>query len=552
MSPARPAVAGWLAVGTAVLALSGGCGPVVEEPPVEGTPKIEPAADCLHQPAAFVLAAEVPPFEHRQPTPIPGSHKRAFDREIAGGLAAGDFDGDGFDDLFVTQLVGPSAILWGDGEGAFPARSDGPDGPLLLAAPWDADADGRPEVLTAGPGRLRLVRADEGRSVQSDDLDRYTIAGQPGALGIADWDLDSDLDLYVGGYLLRVDPGDPFLPVPGPDRLLRFDGWMSDGPSWVDSTTTRPPAEDGATLHALFRDLDGDGGPELIEVHDFGDLVPTRLWGHGGVEDGGSPRWIGGDSPFGPVGSPMGAAVEDFDGDGTLDVVFSNLGLPTAYRGVGAEGWVDTSLAWLSSLPDVAGDASWSVIPLDVGADGRPDLFFSYGPLEPEHTTGPAPAVSFQSRLVRNTVDEHAEIDLRWDPAAVPDWGPWGARGVVVGDWNGDAVADLAVARLGAAPAILLGTCPQGGRLRIDLRQPGTRNPLAVGAELRVTVDGWTRRQVVSASGPGTFSGGGSAIFVGTGGAAEIDVEVRWPGGSWVRYAALPSASTVRIERPLP
>ncbi len=137
----------------------------------------------------------------------------------AGAVAVGDYDNDGFLDLFVTSLDGTDPALYlnrGDGTFVRDARTDGLRRKLagvagLDAAFFDFDNDGRLDLIVVGKGGVRLFRNDATRGFEdySSILPDGLRAGR--AVAVADIDQDGDLDLIVAGW-------------DGRPRVLRNDG----------------------------------------------------------------------------------------------------------------------------------------------------------------------------------------------------------------------------------------------------------------------------------------------------------------------------------------
>ena len=459
-----------------------------------------------------------------------------FLREIGGGVLAADLDDDGATDLLFPEHGGPGALYWGAGDGTFtpgdglPARSE-TDQSVSAA---DFDADGDLDVLILGIDSIALLRNDGDRTF-TDVTAAFELVRPPGLHGGSSWadfDGDGDLDLFVAGHALEWD-----------SDLGQFDAvadslFRNDGDRFVDVVGDLPYAEGvgGPTLHAIWRDVDRDGDPDLLKFNDFGFFfLDGPFWENRGA-DGDGWSWVDRRAEtIADLGAPMGAAIEDFDGDGLDDLITTDIGPPRAFRSDATWSWVDVSAAWLPGLPDTDRWVSWSVLAIDVAGSGRPSLLITYGPLalhpdEPDDTYGREPHQP--DRLLQPEWDGDSFQGWTEDPDALPEQPLSNSRGAAETDLNGDGVPDLVIARIGEPPAVWLGRCTGAGRLVVDVRDPDGTNPSAIGAEVTVEVDGRVRRQTVEAGGRGSFSGQGPTLYFGTGAAAKVDrISVRWPDG---------------------
>lgn len=494
------------------------------EDPVEG-PAFEP------QPG---------PFEAHRPTTElpPGLDPRARDQilEMTAGLILADIDDDGFVDLLLPQGDGEHALYWGVGDGTFAdvVRPHPGGRPASGGSVADVDGDGDLDVLLYGVGALTLLVNEGGRAF-SDQTSAWGLTpsgpGWPGGSAWSDVDGDGDLDLFVGGYAELIEP--PGNLVPSPDAL-----WLNEGSSFRLANEQLSPPAPGLTLHPVFADLDGDGDQDLVRLADFGDFAePTSLYENvGGAFVDRRPETLA-------TGFAMGGAVEDLDGDGIVDLFVSNLGRPTAWRGLGAWDWVDVSATWAAELPSAQSSVSWSVVPLDADADGVDELWVTYGPLDPSSADGPGYDPAQPDRLLRRVGDAW---EVAPSPAGEPT--PTSSRGLVVGDLDGDGVLDAITGVVAGRPLLALGRCTEGARLQVDLRDEGA-NRRGVGARVEARTDDglWTRE--VRAGGPGTFSGQGPAVHFGLGDAETVDLLVIWPDGEEQEVRDVPADAAVTVRR---
>ncbi len=215
--------------------------------------------------------------------------------------------------------------------------------------------------------------------------------------------------------------------------------------------------------------------------------------------------------------------MQDLDGDGFTDLWISDIGRTRAFRGTADWGFIDVGLVWIDPAEHGPSDVSWSLIPVDVDADGTSEVFVTYGGLLEPETNG-LPAVPDQpDRLYRWQGDRFVS-----DPSALPMLPARNARGAARGDLDGDGWPDLVVRNIDGPLTVLMGRCTDAGRVVVRLDDRTTSNRFGVGA--RVTVDGSTR--TVQAGGLGTYSGSGPELYFGVGASDAVDVSVVWPDGS--------------------
>ena len=516
-----------------------------------------------------------------------GTRSSQLPEDMGAGVAWGDWDGDGDDDLFAVAAGGPltappetwaESVLYenvsSEGSGLAFRRSGAFPGARIvgMGAAWgDYDGDGHLDLALSGYRTLRLYRnlgPEEGHRLVPDerfpppglDPERYW-AG----LSWGDYDLDRDLDLYVTGYVrYEEDPNareqvsrqyghavpytlNPVSYEPEVNLLLRNDGGGAftevAGELGVENRA-------GRSLGALWRDFDDDGRLDLYVANDVSDNALFRgvgaAAGEGTFEDIGLAAWVA------DYRGAMGLAAGDWNRDGDDDLfvthwvaqenaLYDNLLADQRAREEAGTGPALPAGVGFSDLAAPLGlgqialrFVGWGTELADLDGDGWLDLLVVNGSTferKEDHTLlEPEPPL-----LLWNRRGEHFH-DLA--PLAPALSEPHVGRGMAMADADGDGDLDLAIHHWGEGIQLLRNDMQTGRSVELALvsRGPdgsptGRGDGAVVIARVLDPQAGETihRRGVTGAS---YLSQSSATVHIGLGRAERVDVvEVRWLGG---------------------
>jgi hypothetical protein len=262
--------------------------------------------------------------------------------QLGPGMAWGDADGDGDDDLYVSGASGQTRQIIRREPGgtfrvvipqAFVADQAAEDAaPLFFDADTDGDQDlyvASSSVESASADRLyindengQFKRADAGWITDADSSasnDAVNSAQSHSVVCAADYDRDGDLDLFVGGRCVAGQ-----YPLPAESRLLRNDGGRF---ARIENEVAPELAARGMVTSALWSDADDDGWLDLLITYEWG---PVRLFHNRAGQQLVDVSQDAGLTDR--LGLWNGIAGRDFDHDGDIDYVVTNLGLNTKYE----------------------------------------------------------------------------------------------------------------------------------------------------------------------------------------------------------------------------
>jgi hypothetical protein len=483
---------------------------------------------------------------------------RYFLPEIMGGGAGWlDFDGDGRLDLYVREgcrLEAPdetppdrvSRLFRNMGHGEFhdvtSASDSGFQGYGQGCAVGDFDADGFPDLFIANFGTNALFQ-NNGDGTFADVTTVSGVGAGQWASSAAWFDADADglLDLYVANYMdvtfenskvceYDKKPGycGPGSYKPLPDVVYRNRG---DG-TFVDATEEWGFSEtEGNGLAVVAADFDNDLRPEVYVAND---MTPNHLFTQSSTFDAeGVPRKRYANvahsagcalSDAGMNEAGMGIACADFDGDGLPDLFLTHYYhmKNTLYHNRGGLIFDDDSRRTRIAATsfESLGFGTWA---FDYDRDGDPDLFVANGHvLGSNHTPN-----EMRPQLLLNTRGVFSDIS---DEAGEYFQGFWLGRGVAAADFDDDGDLDLVVTHLDRRLALLSNETTTGnGFIGLELLTVSRIPP--VGG--RVVVTCGSLRQVMTIMAGGSYlCASDSRILAGIGDASDpVQVELYWPSG---------------------
>jgi hypothetical protein len=434
------------------------------------------------------------------------------------GVCAGDYDNDGFVDLFVT-FWGHDVLLHNNGDGTFTDVT-------RKAGLWHDD-----------------VRWSTG-------------------CAFVDYDRDGRLDLFIVHY---VDFDPQHTPEPGSSAACLWKGMpVMCGPRGLkgthselyhnngDGTFTDVSQASGVAktdsyycFTALTGDFDNDGWPGIYVTCDStpsllfhnnhdGTFTETAVEAGVAFNDGGREQ------------AGMGADAVDYDGDGWLDIVKTNFSDDTATLYHNNHDGTFSDVTAAAGLGKNSQFLGWGTLFVDIDNDGWPDLFMANGHVYPE-LDNKGLNNTFRERKILYWSEHNGrfrDISLDSGPGITT---PFNSHGVAAADFDNDGAVGILVNNSHDHPSLLKNLGDKGNWVLLKLE--GTKsNRDAIGARVTVRVGDHQQSQEVR-SGGGYISQSDFRLHFGLGKATKADaVEIRWPSGLVQRLENIPGNQIVRIR----
>ena len=418
----------------------------------------------------------------------------------------------------------------------------------------DYDNDGWTDLFITYYGQNVLYHNVHGRFEDVTAKSGLSTAGTRWGSGCTflDYDRDGRLDLFVANYLVldlakTAEPGQgqsclwKGIPVNcGPKGLptdvnLLYHGEGDGAFKDVSEASGISRVKGRYSMTAAAADLDGDGWTDIYVACDSTAAILYRNNRDGTFADVALAMGAA-LSEFGNEQAGMGLAVGDFNGDGLLDLFKTHFAddIPALYRGLGR-----------GQFEDVASDlglgvqnryVEWGAGTPDLDNDGWPDLFYATGNVYPEVE---ALLPQYPHRSPKVVFWNHGgarfeDVSRTSGPGAVT---PQSSRGAAFGDFDNDGDVDVLVMNMNEAPSLLRNDYA-GKNAWLEVRLVGTRsNRSGIGATVVVTAGGRSQaRPVLSQS--SYYSHDDLRLHFGMGAAVRADtIDVRWPSGLVERWS---------------
>ena len=495
------------------------------------------------------------------------------------GVAIFDYDNDGWPDIFLVNgktLDGsPSGsaptnhLYHNNHDGTF---TDVTEKAGLAASGWgqgvcvgDYDNDGWEDLYVTYYGKNRLYHNDHGVFHEVSEEAGVAGSGKDWGTGCAfvDYNRDGKLDLMVANY---VDFDPATTPTPGHGTFCVWKGipvmcgprglpgsknilYKNLGNGKFEDVTKQAHIDrtDGKYAFSVATlDFDDDGWPDIYVACDS---APSILY-HNNRDGTFTDQGVMAGVAFNEDGreqAGMGVSVADYDGDGRLDIFKTNFSddTPTLYHNDGHGSFTDVTYA--AGLGKHLQYLGWGTMFFDFDNDGWPDLILVNGHVYPEVDQFHLGSTYKESRLLYHNNGNGTFTDVTAQ-AGTGITTPAASRGMAVGDlWNNGQMS-VVINNMNDVPSLLVNRA-RSPHHWVEFRTIGTRsNRDGIGAKITVRVG---KRILVNEvrSGSSYISQNDMRVHFGLGDATSMDsVRVRWPSGIEEDFAKVPidSIDTLR------
>jgi hypothetical protein len=419
----------------------------------------------------------------------------------ATGITVGDYDNDGFDDLFIT-CWGQNILFHNNGDGTFSDVTEKaglihPGNRFGTGCTWiDYDRDGRLDLFVS---HYAVFDTSKIPPRGKDPACNYN--GVPTLCGPAGLDQESCRLYHNNG-----------------------DGTFSD----VSAESGIAAVKAGHALTAAATDFDGDGWPDIYVACDSTPSLFFRNNHDGTFAEQGLERGVS-LSEDGQEQAGMGLGVGDAHGDGFLDIFKTHFRGDTEvlYRNNGKGYFRDVTLR--AGLGVETRFVGWGTAITDLDNDGLPDLFFTTGMVYPEVERRIPDAPWKTPNVVFRNLGGGKFEELR-DQAGPGIAEAHSSRGAAFGDFDNDGDVDILIVNMNEPPSMLRNDMSGGGHWLKVLLIGTVSNRSAIGAQVVATYGERKQAQAVLAQ-SSYLSVNDRRLHFGLGAATAASLEIHWPNG---------------------
>ncbi len=467
---------------------------------------------------------------------------------MGSGVAVGDYDNDGDDDIYVvngrSDVYTPNpeetnALFRNDG-GTFTdvTQEAGVDdtGIGMSAVFGDINNDGWLDLFVGnyGPNVMYLNNGD-GTFKDMTQKAGLGDSGYVAASAFGDVDIDGDLDLFIGNYV-EFDPEKHAEVRENYHGLKVFMGplgfghqndilYLNDGTGVFEdiSETAAINVSPGRAMGAVFFDKDNDHDLDLYVTNDstYNHVLQNR--GDGTFED---VSFLSGGAftESGLEGASMGVISGDVNNDGFLDLFITSYEHQSDVLYINQEGktLVDSTSSW-GLMAHTQWLITWGSGFCDFDADGWIDLFTANGHIYPQIEKLDVDRHYAQGvSIYKNIRDRFKDVT---DLSLENDFVPKGGRGTALLDYDKDGDMDIVINCIDSSPQLLENRTPRGNWLKVKLDAPPART---YGVRVVAHKDNKTWTRMVD-GGSGYLSQNSGELYFGFGSYGEIDdLTVYW------------------------
>jgi len=501
--------------------------------------------------------------------------RKYFPQPLCGGVAILDYDNDGWMDIFFSngarlpelKKSDPSfhhCLLRNKRDGTFDdvTKASGLLGETLGytfgVAAGDYDNDGWTDLFIAGAGRNTLYRNNQNGTF-TDVTDSSGLGAKPAnTLSVQaawfDYDNDGLLDLVVSNYTVWTPENDQRCLREGEDYYCHPRTYASvphllyrnRGAGKFEDVTGKSGfgSARGKGMGIAIADYNGDGRTDAFIAND---TEPNFLWlnqGDGVFKESGLLYGVAYNDEAATV-SAMGSDAKDFDNDGWVDIFYNDLMTQTwgLFRNQAGK-----SFRYVSPATKVGNlsqpFSGWGGGFIDYNNDGWKDLYSANGDVDNLVSNSQQHDTMFENVNGKEFIDVSAGMGEDFLRLGYQ-------RGSSFADLNNDGFLDIVVTSLNRKPRILLNSAENGNHWLLIQAQGRQSNRDAIGAKIKVTTpSGRTLHNHVTTSVGFLSSSDRRAHFGLHGERSAATIKIRWPGGALSTLKDVPADQIVLVEEP--